>query len=66
MSVQGSNYFHTDDETTLRWLQGVVTEALNQGQSLRLYTEGTRLQVKRGGGCWSPSLTSSPDPHRDV
>ena len=66
MSHSGENYFHTDDPRTLTWLQGVISTALSEGQSVRLYTNSGGLMVKRGGGGWSGVIDSTPDAFRDA
>lgn len=66
MSHSGANYFHTDSIQTMQWLRSVLDEAIGQGQSIRLYTIGGGLMVKRGGGMWSSLIESTPDSARDT
>lgn len=65
MSKFGETYFHTDNTRDLNWLIDVLTQARDQSQGVRLYTEGGRLQVKRGGGTWTIPIVGTPDAARD-
>jgi hypothetical protein len=60
-----SSHYHTNDPRTIAWLIGVLSNALEQGQSMRFDVQDQTLKVKRGEGGWSAPLMGTPDVYRD-
>lgn len=60
-------YFHTDDQRTIEWLASVFSTAAETGTRVRISVDSIgNLKVKRGEGMWSPHLSSTFDPFRDI
>lgn len=61
-----SNYFHTDDDRMLEFLERVVKRAREDSMSLRLAVDANNgLKIKLGGGMWTPAFDSTFDSYRD-
>ena len=60
-----SDYFSTESDRDMEWLENVLRTAREQGRRVRLDTSGQVLRVKVGEGCWTAPIQGTPDPYRD-
>lgn len=60
-----SDYFSTESDRDMEWLENVLRTARTQGRRVRLDTSGQVLRVKVGEGGWTAPIAGTPDPYRD-
>lgn len=60
-----SDYFSTDNDRDMEWLENVLRTAREAGRRVRLDTSGAVLRVKVGEGMWTAPVEGTADPYRD-